>query len=69
MTIQCCKCLRVREDKAWRPSPGLLLTSVNHTYCPSCFEAFAREIREYQTLKRLEELTPRLASPALALNP
>lgn len=44
MTVQCCKCKRVREDGRWHPilqTPG---GDISHTYCPICLSECLAEI-------------------------
>lgn len=37
MTVQCCKCKRVRNGAAWVTAEPVLEGPVSHTYCPSCY--------------------------------
>ena len=43
MTIQCCKCKRIRVDGQWFTSAEPLGSDVSHTYCPTCAELFLVE--------------------------
>ncbi|HRI88015.1 MAG TPA: hypothetical protein PLJ47_13900 [Candidatus Hydrogenedentes bacterium] len=37
MTVQCCKCKRIRFEAQWSaPAATLLQGNVSHTYCPAC---------------------------------
>jgi|ADurb_H2B_03_Slu_FD_contig_21_2626392_length_376_multi_4_in_0_out_0_2 hypothetical protein len=47
MTIQCCKCHKVKSGDKWlKPNSRTLRTEmVTHTYCPSCFDETLHEIR------------------------
>ncbi len=44
MTIQCCKCKRVRLDNAWRRPSGALSGAITHSYCPVCLTEAQVEI-------------------------
>lgn len=49
MTRQCCVCLRIWEKTPalrggqWAPR-GERVSSVTHTYCPSCLQAAMRQV-------------------------
>lgn len=43
MTIQCCKCKRIRIDGQWFAPVDPPGTDVSHTYCPTCAEIFLVE--------------------------
>lgn len=36
MTIQCCKCKRLRNGQEWTETVGSLEGPVSHSYCPAC---------------------------------
>ncbi|MBN2310017.1 MAG: hypothetical protein JXR94_13675 [Candidatus Hydrogenedentes bacterium] len=44
MTVQCCKCKRVRANGKWRHVTGGLDEPVSHTYCPRCEERLRVEM-------------------------
>jgi hypothetical protein len=44
MTVQCCKCKRVREDGRWHPISQTPDGDVSHTYCPICLGECLAEI-------------------------
>lgn len=52
MTVQCCKCKRVRIDNRWAAATGKEAV-VSHSYCPACFEAARNEIHAQLRLNRL----------------
>lgn len=40
MTVQCCKCKRIRVNGRWLPAASAAGCAVSHSYCPEClFEA------------------------------
>ena len=49
MTIQCCKCKKVRTEGGWNAGEKPAGDAVSHTYCPTCLgeamEAFRRAPR------------------------
>ena len=60
MTVQCCKCKRVRESGQWSaPLPTLLQGNVSHTYCPACadecyIELFSAQASQVTALEVLQ---------------
>lgn len=36
MKLQCCKCLRIREDGAWQERRKLPFERITYAYCPIC---------------------------------
>ena len=71
MTVQCCKCKRVRETGRWSaPLSTLLQGDVSHTYCPACadecyiemFSTMAAKVTQveiFQLTECLDRYTPR----------
>jgi len=51
MTVQCCKCKRVRINNRWTAATGKEAV-VSHSYCPKCFEAARNEIHNQLRLDR-----------------
>ncbi|MCC6154504.1 MAG: hypothetical protein IT367_12130 [Candidatus Hydrogenedentes bacterium] len=52
MTVQCCKCKRLRADGQWSaPAPALLQGEVSHTYCPVCADHTYIELFSAQASK------------------
>ena len=51
MTVQCCKCHKVRVDDHWvdLPRPVRLSGQVSHGYCPKCAEEAFAEIHKHIT--------------------
>lgn len=45
MTIQCCRCNKIRVDGKWSPTHEGLHSVVTHTYCPVCLDIANAEIR------------------------
>ena len=46
MTIQCCRCKRVRSGEEWTlPGPAPSET-VSHTYCPVCLSESIDELKQ-----------------------
>ena len=45
MTVQCCKCKKVRVDDEWVRPGGAPDANTSHTYCPVCFEMTISELR------------------------
>ena len=37
MTVQCCKCKRIRNGALWVAPDPAPEGPVSHTYCPSCY--------------------------------
>jgi hypothetical protein len=50
MTIQCCKCKRIREGGGWMEVAEGASTpeQVSHGYCPVCAAAAFKEIRAWE---------------------
>ena len=46
MTVQCCKCKRVKWRGTWVPEANWGLGEVSHTYCPVCVDETLQEIRK-----------------------
>lgn len=46
MTVQCCKCKKVKSSRGWARPAGVLDGDVSHTYCPVCFKQARAEIME-----------------------
>ena len=48
MVIQCCVCLKVKEENRWVivEEPLLVMQYASHTYCPRCMEASLRALRQ-----------------------
>ena len=40
MTVQCCKCKKIRVGSRWVALYGPLLGEASHTYCPTCADEF-----------------------------
>ena len=57
MTVQCCKCKRVREHGQWSASPVVMQGNASHTYCPTCMEECLEEMRELHRAQ--QSRTPR----------
>lgn len=72
MTVQCCKCKRLREDGGWSASTAIPVRGgVSHTYCPSCADECFIELFSAQASRStaheaqyLRECITRLATPA-----
>ena len=48
MTIQCCKCFKIKSDNQWTPKNVMLGGEVSHTYCPECRDhTLAEIVRDY----------------------
>jgi hypothetical protein len=45
MTIQCCRCKRVRNGEEWTPPGVASLEAVSHTYCPTCLDESMAEMK------------------------
>lgn len=45
MTVQCCKCKKVRSSREWIRSEAPLPERVSHTYCPDCLSETLQEFR------------------------
>lgn len=54
MKIQCCACLRIRENGGWNAleQPKVLEQDVSHGYCPACAEKAFAELRAQQRAER-----------------
>ncbi len=37
MTVQCCKCKKIRVGDEWIEGEASDILAVSHTYCPACF--------------------------------
>lgn len=50
MTVQCCKCQRVRNPEGWEKpiKANLIGESTSHTYCPSCYAYFRLEMEKHK---------------------
>jgi len=57
MTIQCCKCKRVRADNLWAKAHDRMQDAVSHTYCPECLSDARAEIKESMILLGLRPNT------------
>lgn len=44
MTVQCCKCKRVRVAGRWGAHSCHAAEIVSHTYCPTCADEFRIEL-------------------------
>ena len=70
MTVQCCRCSKVRMEGAWVSLSTGPSDSVSHTYCPVCLEDFVRQFRAEQTGKdvpasQFRKRSMRVAAPVL----
>ena len=45
MTIQCCRCKKVKAGKAWTLPGHMDPATVSHSYCPVCLEQTVDEMR------------------------
>ena len=47
MIIQCCVCLKVREENQWVvvEEPYVVMQYASHTYCPECKKASLEALR------------------------
>ena len=52
MTIQCCKCHKVKIADEWTPSAISHTDPVSHTYCPICFAEAQSAIRAEQIARK-----------------
>ncbi len=43
MTVQCCKCQKIRVAGRWMSNEGLLRGDISHGYCPVCLEETLEE--------------------------
>lgn len=50
MTLQCCKCRKLKEKDSWTHGELHTATEVSHTYCPACLTEALEEIRESRTV-------------------
>ncbi len=48
MTIQCCKCHKVKLGSEWTRLPGVVQGAVSHTYCPVCLADTLKEVHAQQ---------------------
>jgi len=55
MIIQCCACLRVRDNGNWErlEKPRVLEENTSHGYCPSCAQAAFAEIKAQQRSQKM----------------
>ena len=51
MTVQCCKCKKVRIGRLWVEPSREVDGTVSHSYCPECAEACYIEIFSLQASK------------------
>ncbi|MBX7256514.1 MAG: hypothetical protein K1Y02_09150 [Candidatus Hydrogenedentes bacterium] len=51
MTVQCCKCKKVRIGRLWVEPSREVTGAVSHSYCPECAEACFIEIFSLQASK------------------
>lgn len=49
MTIQCCKCKKVRVGDEWVRPGGAPDGNTSHTYCPVCLKVTVLELRAEAT--------------------
>jgi len=45
MTVQCCRCKKLRIDDQWIRPRGAQDAQPSHTYCPLCLETTIAEFR------------------------
>lgn len=43
MDVQCCKCMKVRDEKGWNWANELTSRPVSYSYCPECLEEFRHD--------------------------
>ena len=60
MTVQCCRCKKVREEKRWVVPTGALPEQVSHGFCPDCLAATRKEFEEEQRAFALAKKESRL---------
>lgn len=59
MTVQCCKCKKVRVSDQWMKETVADTKSVSHTYCPDCLSVAREEIKE---LTKMIGMRPRIVA-------
>ncbi len=68
MTVQCCKCKRIRQDGRWQPTSAATETPASHTYCPACLlEANVAIFNERASFSRVRHARDILKSLAVTL--
>lgn len=61
MTIQCCKCRKVKHGAQWKHPHAAPEGPVSHGFCPACYLEVQAEIQREQVplnRARLRRLTP-----------
>ncbi len=43
MDVQCCKCMKVRDEDGWNWAMELTSRPVSFSYCPECLDEFRDE--------------------------
>lgn len=43
MDVQCCKCMRRRDEHGWNRVDDFTNKPVSYSYCPECLEEFRHE--------------------------
>ena len=61
MTIQCCKCHKVRVNDKWYTTHEHSHEAITHTYCPVCLDLANQEIRAEMARFRMEYTKPATA--------
>lgn len=62
MTIQCCKCHKVKAGSEWTHPAVSANEPVSHSYCPDCFTQTRAEMRAERMLSLMSR-TPLLHAP------
>ncbi len=56
MTVQCCKCKRIRVGGCWLPESAALEAPASHSYCPEClFETSIEMFNERASVTILQD--------------
>jgi hypothetical protein len=67
MTVQCCKCKRIRVNGHWLPATSAKPGSTSHSYCPEClFEATVEMFNERASATGLRHARDLLNGLAIA---
>ena len=62
MTVQCCKCKKVKYKTDWVAVAGTLSGGVSHGFCPACLEETRAEFTaEARAIARARRERPRWA--------
>ncbi len=59
MDVQCCKCMKTRDEHGWRWSDEFTNRPVSYSYCPECLEEFRSE-SGFTPRRRTHTTTPAL---------